>query len=380
MIVAVTLLFYTAVYVYVPTLPAYAGTLTANLAVVGVILSMYGLWQTVSRLSTGLAADWLGRRKPFIVAGLALAATGALVMASARSASALLAGRALTGVAAGVWVPLVVFFNSFFPRDEAIRATTILTLATAVAGIAATSVTGVLNSIGGYPLAFVVSAGSAGLALLIALLIPEERLPRKAPSLSALWRLAVRRDLLVPALLNGLGQYIYQGIVVGFIPVAAVRAGIDDHAISLITSLHLLVYTATLLANTRLVRRFRIQPLIFGEVAALAAGAACAALGPGLPWLMASSMLVGVGIGLGYPVLMGVALARVQESERSSAVGLHQSTYAVGTFVGPWFSGILAQHLGITTMFWITAVLALVLGLAGAAVVARPQRIGGDED
>lgn len=380
MIVAVTLLFYTAVYVYVPTLPAYAGTLTANLAVVGVILSMYGLWQTFSRLSTGLAADWLGRRKPFIVAGLALAATGALVMASARSASALLAGRALTGVAAGVWVPLVVFFNSFFPRDEAIRATTILTLATAVAGIAATSVTGVLNSIGGYPLAFVVSAGSAGLALLIALLIPEERLPRKAPSLPALWRLAVRRDLLVPALLNGLGQYIYQGIVVGFIPVAAVRAGIDDHAISLITSLHLLVYTATLLANTRLVRRFRIQPLIFGEVAALAAGAACAALGPGLPWLMASSMLVGVGIGLGYPVLMGVALARVQESERSSAVGLHQSTYAVGTFVGPWFSGILAEHLGITTMFWITAVLALVLGLAGAAVVARPRRMGGDED
>ncbi len=380
MIMAVTLLFYAALYVYVPTLPAYAGTLTANLAVVGVILSMYGLWQAFARLPTGLAADWLGRRKPFIVAGLALAAAGALMMGTARSASVLLAGRALTGVAAGAWVPLVVIFSSFFPRDEAIRATTILTLVTAVASIGATSVTGLLNSIGGYPLAFAVSAGSAGLAAAIALLIPEERLPRKAPNLPDLMRLAVRRDLLVPALLNGLGQYVYQGVVVGFIPVAAARAGIDDHAISLITSLHLLVYTATLFANTRLVRRFRIQLLVYVEVAALAAGAACAALGPGLPWLMASAMLIGVGIGLGYPVLMGVALARVSDAERSSALGLHQSTYAVGTFVGPWFSGMLAEHLGIPTMFWITAVLALVLGLAGAAAVVQPRRAGGDPD
>jgi MFS family permease len=65
-------LYWMALYLYVPTLPTYAQSKSDSLALVGVVLSMYGLWQAVIRLPLGIAADWLGWRKPFIIVGLAL--------------------------------------------------------------------------------------------------------------------------------------------------------------------------------------------------------------------------------------------------------------------------------------------------------------------
>jgi MFS family permease len=77
-------LYWIALYLYMPTLPTYAQSKSDNLALVGVVLSMYGLWQAIIRLPLGIAADWLGWRKPFIIVGLALAGLGAWAMGDHR--------------------------------------------------------------------------------------------------------------------------------------------------------------------------------------------------------------------------------------------------------------------------------------------------------
>ena len=76
---AIVFLYWMALYLYVPTLPTYAQTKTDSLAFVGVILAQYGLWQAIVRLPIGIASDWIGRRKPFILVGMALAGLGAWV-------------------------------------------------------------------------------------------------------------------------------------------------------------------------------------------------------------------------------------------------------------------------------------------------------------
>ena len=65
-------LYWISQYLYIPTLPVYILSKTDNLALVGVVLAMYGLWQAIIRLPLGIAADWFGRCKPFIVACFAL--------------------------------------------------------------------------------------------------------------------------------------------------------------------------------------------------------------------------------------------------------------------------------------------------------------------
>ena len=114
----VALLYWMALYLYVPTLPTYVETKTETLASVGIILAQYGLWQALIRLPLGIAADWLGRRKPFIIGGLILTGVGAWVMARAGGPWGLGLGRAIRGLGAGTWVPLSVAFAALFPPQE----------------------------------------------------------------------------------------------------------------------------------------------------------------------------------------------------------------------------------------------------------------------
>jgi MFS family permease len=65
-------------------------------------------------------------------------------------------------------------------------------------------------------------------------------------------------------------------------------------------------------------------------------------------------------------MLMGMSIRHVAEAERATAMGLHQAVYAVGMFSGPWLSGMLAEVIGIRPTLGFTAVLCLVLGIAGA--------------
>ena len=170
----VALLYWAALYLYVPTLPVYLQTKTANLALVGTVLSMYGLWQAIVRFPVGISADALGRRKPFIVAGLALVGLGAWLMGSSGNIQGMMVGRAITGVAAGTWVPLLVLFGSQFKPKELLRATALLTAFGTLGRILGTGLTGFLNQLGGYPLAFFAATGCAALAALIMLALPED--------------------------------------------------------------------------------------------------------------------------------------------------------------------------------------------------------------
>src|SRR6266508_903388 len=71
-------LFWLSLYFYVPILSVYAQSMGASLALVGVMLSAYGVMQLLLRIPTGVASDALRRRKPFVLAGVALTAAGAL--------------------------------------------------------------------------------------------------------------------------------------------------------------------------------------------------------------------------------------------------------------------------------------------------------------
>ena len=368
---AVALLYWASLYTYVPTLPNYARTFTSDLALVGLIISMYGLWQALLRLPLGVLGDWAGRRKPFIMMGLALSAGGALLMGFAHDPAALLVGRSVTGLAAAAWVPLTVAFSALYPPEEAIRATTVLTLMSALARVTATGANGPLNAAGGYPLVFTVAAFVAGLALLLLIPAPEHRKPGLAPTAGGIFQLVTRSDVLAPALLNALIQYLIQGISFGFVPLMARELGASDQAISLMTVVHLAMITPALMALTVLLRRFQPRTLVIACFVILAAGAACAGQANSVAWLFASQALTGIGYGTGYSILMGMSIERVDRAERTTAMGLHQSVYAIGMFAGPWLSGILADSLGIRPMFGLTAAGVLVLGVVGTVVATR---------
>jgi MFS family permease len=369
--ILVAFFYWLSLYLYVPTLPTYAESKAGSLALVGTILAQYGLWQAITRLPLGIVADWLGRRKPFIVVGLFLAGLGAYVMGTASSAGGLLVGRAITGLAAATWVPLTVVFSSLFPADEAVRATSILTVVGSVGRVLATSVTGTLNEIGGYSLAFYLAMGVAALGILALLAARETSRPPRQPSLRDIAGLTTRRDVLLPAILSAVAQYATWAVPFGFLPILARHLGASDVAQSGLVSLHIGVVTLGGLVAATLSNRFGARRLVYAGFVMLSAGIAGAALAPTLALVFVAQFFIGLGMGISYPVLMGLSIRDVDDAERTTAMGLHQAVYATGMFAGPWLSGILAEAVGLRTMLGMTALGCVALGLLLTRLVPR---------
>ena len=172
--------FWASLYLYMPTLSVYTKTKTDNLALVGIALAQYGLWQAVARFPLGIVADWVGRRKPFLIVGFVVGGLGALLMGQAQSINGITLGRAFTGLAASAWVLLSVGYNSLFPPEDAVRATTMLTGIISLSRALATFATGPLNNLGGYPLAFFAATAAGGLAAATMLLVKEQPRPAAA--------------------------------------------------------------------------------------------------------------------------------------------------------------------------------------------------------
>ncbi len=89
----------------------------------------------------------------------------------------------------------------------------------------------------------------------------------------------------------------------------------------------------------------------------------------GMTMVFVGQIFMGLASGVGYPVLMGLSIRYVDESERATAMGLYQSVYAIGMFSGPSVSGILADQIGIQPMFVATAAVCLTLGLLGTRLL-----------
>ena len=341
-----------------------------NLAITGTVLSMYGLWQFIVRLPVGIAADWAGRRKPFIVVGLAIVAAGAWVLGQAQDAGSLTLARALVGVGAATWVPLLVFFCSLYPPEQAFRATGLVTLVGTIARMLGTGANGPINTLsGGYEAAFDLAALAGAVAIGIMLFIPEKRQPARVPAPRRLLALFMRPEVFGPALLNMALHYGDWSSTYSFIPILARQYGASDVIISTLTSVNLGVVALGNFSVTWLGPRLRFWPMITLSFVMAASGLGLAALAPALALVVVAQLMIGVGFGIAYPVLLGACIRNVDASERTTAMGLNQAVYAAGMFIGPWLSGILANALGVQPMFGITAAVVLIAGVGGVRIL-----------
>ena len=357
--------FWGSQYIYLPALPTYVQSKLGDLSLVGFVLSMYGLWQALVRIPLGIAADWLGWRKPFLVIGVALGGLGAWMLGTSNDLPGLTLGRAITGASTGVWAVLVVAFSALFPPQEAVRASSLVMLANSLGRIVATASAGTLEDWGGVTMLFFVATGLALFATLLLLPIDETRRAPRAPRLSNIVALLRRRDVMLPTLLSTLSQYVLWSTSFGFIIVLAKQFGATSVEQGMIVTVHIILATVGNLFVLSLNQRFGTSRILAIGFVLLFAGTLIAGLAPSLPMLFLAPVFIGLALGISYPTTMGMSIERVDEAERATAMGLHQTIYALGMFVGPASSGMLASHLGLQPMFILTAFAALGLGLVG---------------
>ncbi len=366
------LTFWLSLYFYVPILPSYAESLGAPLGVVGAMLSAYGVTQLLLRIPTGVASDWWGRRRPVFAAGLVASAAGAVAFYIAPSPWTLVGARAITGLAACAWVGITIMYAGYFAPSESTRAIGWLNLVNATGQVVATWSGGLLAQHYGYGAPFLVSAAVAMVGLACIAFCPEPvRAARTGPpvTLDRLWKTATAPALIGVSLLSAVQNYATFSTVFGFTPVYAERLGATRADLGTLTAVSLIPFALAQPITAWLNRRYGPRNVVVIGLAVIGLTAVTTPLCETLPILLAVQVVAGGARGVVGTTLMGMAIRRVSQSERATAMGVYQAVYAIGMFSGPLIGGLVGEVSGLPMIFISTGAVALVASVVAIRVL-----------
>ncbi|MBS4205133.1 MFS transporter [Lederbergia citrea] len=357
------MMYWFSMYTYVPILSPYVEHLGGSIFMIGLVVGSYGFTQLLVRIPLGIWSDRIGKRKLFIIAGIACAVLSSLGLALTTNVWMIFGFRSLAGVAAASWVAFTVLFASYFEPDEAPKAMGLISFYTSMGQMAATTIGGFLAEYISWSAPFYMGAlvGLIGLILALKLVEKPAEVKRKPVEVSELLKMGGEKLLLSVSLLAIIVQCITFTTMFGFTPLHAVSLGASNADLSILTLLSTLPNAiAGYMSGSFFVRKFgERRTILIGFLAA----AICTII---LPFTNSFIVLVitqafnGFGQGLMLPVLMGLAIQSVNEERRASAMGFFQALYSLGMFGGPFIAGWIGEWASLSSGFIMIGGLSLV--------------------
>ncbi len=348
-----------------------------DLLLVGIALGIYGLTQGVLQIPFGMASDRYGR-KPVIVFGLVLFVVGSIVSAYATDIWIVILGRAIQGT--GAISAAVMAFAADLTRDQH-RTKAMAMIGGSIALVFALSlvVAPALYHLIGMDGIFLFIAALAAAAILWTLyVVPAE--PDAARDQSRRVRTGMLGEVMRnPELLRlNFGIFVLhmaQMCLFLVVPLALVNEG------GMAVGEHWKVYLPVVLVSFVLMvppimlaeRRGHMKLMFMGAVALMLAVHAGFALGYRDFWMLVVLLtLFFTGFNVLEASLPSLVSRLAPVHARGTAIGVFNTTQALGLFVGPWIGGWIAKNWGVMPVF--------VFGMALFAlwiVVAWPMRAPG---
>ena len=368
-------------FVILPVFAVHAPTLRGgdDLVLVGIALGAYGLTQAMLQVPFGIAADRFGRKR-VILAGLLLFAAGSFVAAAAHDIWLIIAGRVIQG--AGAISAAVMALAADLTREEH-RTKTMAMIGASIGLVFALSLVlaPALYHTVGMPGIFVLTGvlALAGIPVLYRVVPPEPVVHAEhAPDMG---RAALAAVLGNPELLRLnfgiLALHMMQMAMFVVVPPLLVeRAGLPVAA-------HWHVYLPVVLASFVLMippllaaeRHGRSRRLFLGSIGLLVA------VQVGLTWWATGLVTIAVWL-LGFFVAFNLLEAAIPSlvtrvappRAKATALGVYNTTQALGLFAGGALGGWLAKHFGAAGVFMAAAALGLVWAAVAAGMRIPPPR------
>lgn len=362
-------LYWMGLYLYVPILTPYVAQRTGSVGIAGLVVASYGVPQLLTRAALSAWSDAVRRRRPFILAGLALVALSSAGMAAWPTAAGFLVFRTLSGLAASMWAIFIIQYGVYEPAGEVRHSMGLVSFANSAGLVVAVLGGGFLAARLGDPAPFwagaVVGVAGAGLALSLPEGDRSARIRRATPFRDALWH----RDVLNASALGILYQAVSFAATFGYVPLWAHNHGLSAGRLGLLTAASLVPSAVmSVVMGSAWGRRWKLtHTLIFAFLDTAVFTATIPLQGAGL-WLFLGQGLAGVGRGVATPGLMALAVRQIPEERRATSLAVYQSLYAIGMIGGPALAAVLVPRVGLSALF-VAGGAVSVLAAAYAALV-----------
>ena len=350
-------------FLILPVFALYAEHLPGgnNHTLVGLTLGMYGLTQAILMIPFGMASDRIGRKK-VIIFGLVLFALGSFVAASASDIYWTIFGRAIQG--AGAISAAVSALLADLTREE--HRTKAMAMIGSTIGMvfAASLVAGpALNRVIGVPGIFALTGILALLAIwVVKVWVPDplsSHFHADAQANPARLKDVLRNPQLLRLDFGIFALHAAQMAMFVVVPVALKNSGLPaDH--------HWAVYLPVLVGSFVLMvpaiiygeKRGQMKPVFIGAVALMLLAQLGLAFGIGHFWgIVGGLFFYFVAFNLLEASLPSLISKLAPVSAKGTAMGVYNTSQALGLFFGGAFGGWLAQHQGFHAVFLFCVVL-----------------------
>ena len=356
-----TLLFWGAVYIYMPILAPYAKMVSGSLQSVGLVMGAYGLSQLILRIPLGVWSDRWRRRKPFVLLGFIFDGLAALGLLLSTGTVMLFFSVLTAGIAASMWVPLTVLFSSYFPAGQLVYSMSLILFFTRLSQIIFNYTGAAMAEGWGWEATFWGGTVLSLVGLLMAASLAEHRPgPSSAVSFKKLSLACRNRTLLLSSMICTLFQFANISINYGFAPIFAQAIGASKADLGILFLCHMVPNSlTTILSGTHIHNRFSERSIIFAGFFLLAGAILFIPFINRLGTLFMIQAINGIGSGLIFPLLMGLSIQSIPREQQATAMGFFQSLYAAGMSLGPILSGFIAQQWGLSSVFILNGLLCL---------------------
>jgi MFS transporter, DHA1 family, multidrug resistance protein len=369
-----------------PVLPAFATDLGAGPELLGVIVAASTITGVFFKLPAGTLSDMLGRKR-MMVLGALFFAFPPFLYPLVKDPWTLLALRFVHGFATAIFSPVAAAYVAGLHEQKR---------GARLGWYASTNDIGATGGpmLGGFILYFTASypvtyltVGALGLLTLVIVLLLPDIEPARARETKTLrqrlgdFRAGVAEVVSVPPILiaSGIEATMYFGYAafLGFLPIYAKQAGLNDAEIALVLGAQLgaamLVKPLAGAFSDRLGRK----PVIVAGLLFCVAALPFIFRSEGFAAFALMSAVLGIGVGAVTPVTNALIADLASAKRLGAAMGVFGTVFDFGEAMGPIVAGFLIGSLGYAVTFDILAAITLAATVALMFAVKEPRATSG---
>jgi len=330
-----------------PIIPLYSSSLGASYIQIGIIGTAYGLVYAICAVPLGKLSDKLGR-KVVMLLGAVLCAFAAAFYLIATNVNQIMLIRAIEGLAWAAFWPSIEALTTDVSHVSAVGRTMGLSTASYGAGFAVGSLlAGTLAFLFSYRYTFLFYLASSILAAFLVLATihePKMTHHQVSPSRTTFRSSGLRHRANILADLISMVYSMVLMTILTLLPVYAKGLGIEVFSIGVLMMMLWIARITSFLNAGRISDKMDRKLVLTPSLAGLAIGSFLLAVSETWWTLVLAVIVIGLSLGALFPVSIALISDYVPSSQRGVAMGMFETTAAVGMMMGPAVGGVLAER------------------------------------
>src|SRR5699024_6952377 len=350
-------------FLYVPILSPYMNYKGISYAFTGIVLGSYGVMQLLLRIPIGVGSDLLKNKKMFILLGMFVSFLSCTIFVFAENEWWLLLARTLAGAGAASWVAFTIMYTGFFFPDKVTAAMGSISFIIVLAQYISMSISGLLIGNFGWQSPFYLATAFSFIGFILTMFIKERKTKKdeKQMRLKDVPSVAKDKTLLKAAMLSVLAHRIRFATIFGFMPNVALSIWFEEGSLIYVLSAFIIRHDiATLCVENIIVPKIGIHNALFISFIIVSVSLFLTPLSSNEILFLICQVFTGFGLGVIFPVLLGLPIQNISDEKKATAMGVYQSLYAIGIFAGPYLSGIMNTTFNLSAGYYLLTILGII--------------------